>query len=183
MMKRSKGPVILLVSLSLVLFFILGVRYGQRVEKQNKEVETLLKTSPPISPQPTVVTSFKKYESAGCNLEFVYPASYTLLKEQDESVSFSTNREDAGLAFSCEKDNPFSKLQTDKVATEEVQFQQKPLQAKSALLNGQKYLFFSLRNPVSAKDVYFIVEENLYPLIEGSLKFRNIPFKSKPGVF
>ncbi len=169
-----KGPVILLVVLSLILFFILGVRYGQRVEKTNKEIAQLLKITPAQKPSPTKPVSYLTYANSTCDLEFVYPSNYKILKEQNESASFSINNKDAAFAFSCEETNPFEILETEKVATEEVQFQNKPLQVKSTQKNGQKYLFFSLRNPVNSKTVYFIAEEPLYPLIEASLEFKNI---------
>src|SRR3989344_2576673 len=97
-----KGPYILLVVLLLILFFILGVRYGQRVEKANKEIAQLLKITPLQQPSPTKPVSYLNYTNAACDLEFVYPSNYKILKEQVESASFSSNKKDAVFAFSCE---------------------------------------------------------------------------------
>lgn len=47
---------IFLFSLFIVLIFILGVRYGQKVEKNNKVVDYILKISPypTYTPYPTI---------------------------------------------------------------------------------------------------------------------------------
>jgi len=51
-------PYLFLFSLVVILAFILGVRYGQRIEKNNKVVDYLLSitplpSSPPNTPAPT----------------------------------------------------------------------------------------------------------------------------------
>lgn len=171
-MEVRKGPYILLIILLLILFFILGVRYGQRVERANKEIAQILKITPVKKPSPTKPIAYLTYINATCGLEFVYPSNLKVLKEQEESASLSSNGQVAALAFSCEKTNPFEKLETEKVATEEIQFQKQSIQAKSTQKDGQKYLFFSLKNPINAKAVYFIVEENLYPLLASTLNFK-----------
>lgn len=53
-------PYLLLFFLIIILIFILGVRYGQRVEKNNKVVDYLLNLpSPttPITPTPLITPS------------------------------------------------------------------------------------------------------------------------------
>lgn len=61
--------------LLLVLFFILGIRYGQYVEKQNKVIDYLLKITPTklptITPFPTI--AYTEYKSRRWGLKFVYP--------------------------------------------------------------------------------------------------------------
>jgi hypothetical protein len=51
----KKTPYFFILFLVLILIFILGVRYGQKIEKNNKIVDYILKISPyPIaSPKPT----------------------------------------------------------------------------------------------------------------------------------
>jgi len=74
---------LLLFLLVLVLTFILGVRYGQRVEKANKVINYLLSitpTNPPAGgPSPT---SFKyaTSESKIWKIKYTYP-SYLKIKE------------------------------------------------------------------------------------------------------
>ena len=49
-----KKPLLFLFALLILLAFILGVRYGQRVEKNNKVVDYLLSITPiPLSPSPS----------------------------------------------------------------------------------------------------------------------------------
>lgn len=60
--------------LIVVLFFILGIRYGQRVEKNNKLVDYLLSLpspTPKISPTPLI---YKDYKSKRWGLKFTFPA-------------------------------------------------------------------------------------------------------------
>ncbi|MFA6081330.1 MAG: hypothetical protein WC741_02895 [Patescibacteria group bacterium] len=64
---------IFLVVLLLILFFIFGVRYGQKVEKNNKVVDFVLSitpTPPPPTPTPIKYTEFK---SKKWGLKFTFP--------------------------------------------------------------------------------------------------------------
>ncbi len=90
-MRSRFGPYFLLTILAVLLFFILGVRYGQRVEKENKKINYILSLTPTKSPTPTkeaspsaIPSGFKKFLDKECGVEFLYP----------ESALFS---------FSCEK--------------------------------------------------------------------------------
>jgi len=49
---KTKSYVFLYVMI-LILIFILGVRYGQRVEKNNKVIDYLLSITPSLLPTPT----------------------------------------------------------------------------------------------------------------------------------
>jgi len=68
-----KKPIILILLLIIVLVFILGVRYGQRVEKNNKVVDFVLSIAPTRSPTPTPLPKYKEYESKKWGLRFTYP--------------------------------------------------------------------------------------------------------------
>lgn len=60
-MKRKK-PYIFITSLLAVLFFIIGVRYGQNVERSNKKIDYLLSLTPTqtkLSPTPVKITEYK----------------------------------------------------------------------------------------------------------------------------
>ena len=70
---KIKSYVFLFV-ITLILIFILGVRYGQNVEKNNKVVNYLLSITPtPKPPTPTPV-KYKGYKSKKWGLKFTYPA-------------------------------------------------------------------------------------------------------------
>jgi hypothetical protein len=64
---------LLLILLTIVLAFVLGVRYGQRVEKTNKTIDYLLTITPtPRLPTPTPV-KYKEYKSKRWGLKFTLP--------------------------------------------------------------------------------------------------------------
>lgn len=66
-----------LVFLLLLLFFILGVRYGQYVEKKNKVIDYLLSITPTITPTkneaPSPQVKYSEYKTKRWNLRLVYP--------------------------------------------------------------------------------------------------------------
>ena len=67
--------------LIVVLFFILGVRYGQNVEKNNKVINYLLSitpTKPPPTPTPIV---YQEYKSKRWGLKFTYPAGLEIKED------------------------------------------------------------------------------------------------------
>jgi hypothetical protein len=59
--------------LIVILAFILGVRYGQKVEKNNKVVDYILKITPtaPV-PSPTPI-KYADYKSKKWGLKFTFP--------------------------------------------------------------------------------------------------------------
>jgi len=71
---KTKSYIFLFVLL-IVLFFILGVRYGQKVEKNNKVVDYLLSIPPSPSPPPSPTISYKDYKSKRWGLKFTYPSN------------------------------------------------------------------------------------------------------------
>lgn len=74
-------PYLFLFFLVVLLTFILGVRYGQRVEKNNKVVDYLLKIPTPtikISPTPPI---YKEYKSKKWGLIFTYPANLEIKED------------------------------------------------------------------------------------------------------
>ena len=65
---------IFIIVLIIILAFILGVRYGQKVEKNNKVVDYILKITPTIPvPSPTPI-KYINYKSKKWGLRFTFPA-------------------------------------------------------------------------------------------------------------
>jgi len=67
---------VLIVVLLLILFFILGVRYGQKVEKANKVIDFLVSITPTPKPTKTPTPTpliFEEYKSKRWGLRFRYP--------------------------------------------------------------------------------------------------------------
>lgn len=76
---------IFLVILVVILFFILGVRYGQKVEKNNKIVDYFLKITPTKSvPSPTQI-KYVDYKSKKWGLKFTYPANLEIKEDATSS--------------------------------------------------------------------------------------------------
>lgn len=72
---HKKGPYILLGTLTIVLIFIVGVRYGQHVEKTNKVINYVLSITPSptmksVTPTPVV---YQNYKSKKWGLTFTFP--------------------------------------------------------------------------------------------------------------
>lgn len=66
-------PYLFLFFLIVILVFILGVRYGQRVEKNNKTIDYLLKLPTPTAPVTPTPPSYIEYKSKKWGLKFTYP--------------------------------------------------------------------------------------------------------------
>jgi len=70
-----------LIFLFIILVFILGVRHGQRVEKNNKVVDYLLKITPTLpAPSPTPI-KYVNYKSKKWGLKFTYPAGLEIKED------------------------------------------------------------------------------------------------------
>jgi len=73
-------PYLFLLTLFIVLVFIVGVRYGQYVEKTNKIINYTLSITPTKPPTPTPTWVFEEYKSKKWGVKFSYP-SFLEIKE------------------------------------------------------------------------------------------------------
>lgn len=98
---QRRGPYFLITALLLILFFIVGIRYGQRIEKTNTEVSLLRLTTTP-SPSPSIdLSDFEKYESKLCDLEFLYPSKLDIINETTASSELVSEK-DIVFSFLCD---------------------------------------------------------------------------------
>ena len=99
----QKTPLILLLSLTAVLIFIVGIRYGQHVESTNKQNAYNFKLATQVTPttQPNQI-KYITYSHKQCKVEFVIPDSLKKLKESTVSASFKGDMGE-NLSFSCDK--------------------------------------------------------------------------------
>ncbi len=74
-------PFLFIFFLILVLAFVLGFRYGQRVEKNNKAVDFMLSITPTRSPSPTPPIQYKDFKSKKWGLKFTYPANLEIKED------------------------------------------------------------------------------------------------------
>lgn len=64
-----------------ILIFILGVRYGQNVEKNNKVINYLLSITPTSLPPTPIPVKYKDYKSKKWGLKFTYPAGLEIKED------------------------------------------------------------------------------------------------------
>jgi hypothetical protein len=141
-----KKSIIFLLVLGFVLIFILGVRYGQRVEKTNKAVNFMLSLPPTKSPPPTTPPlEFKTYISKDCGISFLYPNIMTVKKETSSSATIKDGKE--FISFDCGKT------------------------AISEPTVSSQYLVVIKTNPKNSKKIFFILGKSLQPLLEKSLEY------------
>lgn len=174
-MKLKKGSIFFLTVLFIILVFIVGVRYGQRVEKTNKIIDILVSIPPSPTLQPTQPpVNFKKYTNKSCGVSFLYLTQFEKLQESSDSASIGDiNR---SIAFLCNKNedknyNLISNLNNPETATAEITFQKKKIEGKSLSAGAEDMYIFSLKNPFNGKTIYFGVSKSLYPLFEKSVEF------------
>ncbi|MBI4225937.1 hypothetical protein HY612_02385 [Candidatus Roizmanbacteria bacterium] len=175
-MRLKKKSLIFLLILFIILIFIIGVRYGQRVEKTNKIVDYLISLPPTQTPQPTQKPlEFKTYTNKLCAIEFTYPSNFAKLEESSKSARFSDGIQP--LTFDCNEDNKIKRIfENPQNATAEAKFKNKSILIKIKpeirLIVGLKPIWvFKLVNPLNKKNIYFEISQPLYPLLEKSLEF------------
>lgn len=146
---KKKGPWIVLLILFLILIFVVGVRYGQQVEKANKVIDFVisLTPSPPTQTPTPAPIEYKTYIGKQCATQFLYPSYIKLIKEASDSARFEQNNE-VKIQYSCALKDP-------KYATD-----------SAALVNKSFY------NSLTGRTVYFNLEKGLLPLIERSITFK-----------
>jgi hypothetical protein len=163
---QKKGPALLIVALIVILVFILGVRYGQRVEKTNKNIEALL-TLGPTKPQPTQsAVGYETYDGTACGAQFLYPDDLRVENESSQSANITGG--DQRITFSCGATNPFlALLEGQKVASDELTLLNRVVPVQLAGAD----VYFTLTNNLTGRQVYFVVTKALIPLFNTSLEF------------
>lgn len=163
MTHRKTTPYFFLGFLLLILLFIVGVRYGQHVEKTNKLTSYLVSIAPSATPAPsTVPLAFKTYKHTPCGVQFLLPSSFTTVKEGTEGAML----QDAGtikVSFECQKKPSV----TQPTTSQTISFQKKMIPVSEM----NSFYVFTLRNPYNNLPVVFSVEKALFPLLEKSFEF------------
>jgi len=162
MTHRKTTPYFFLGFLLLVLFFIVGVRYGQQVERTNKLMSYLVSMAPSATRAPsTVPLAFKTYKHSPCGVQFLLPTSFTTVKEGSEGAML----QDAGtikVSFECQKQT----AAVQPTSSQSISFQKKMIPVKEV----NSLYVFTLGNPYNNRLVEFSVEKTFFPLLEKSLE-------------
>lgn len=169
MPKKKNGPFLLIAILILIVFFTLGVKLGQRVEKTNKTINYILSLTPsPSLPTPTITPQtlgFSNYSNKYCGIKFLYPTDLKI-DESSSSASFKKNTD--LLTINC---GTLEKIDDVNIATAEVTFKNKKIQVKKNTDDDNIYFIFNIKNPHNAKTISVKISENLYPLFENTMQF------------
>ncbi|OGK23894.1 hypothetical protein A3A46_01005 [Candidatus Roizmanbacteria bacterium RIFCSPLOWO2_01_FULL_37_13] len=176
-MKLKKGSIIFLSILFVILIFIVGVRYGQRVEKTNKITDYIISIlpSPTLQPTPTEKPlEFKTYKHTGCKIQFLYPSNFKISIESSDSARLETAAQ--SIYFNCSKESSKSFQNEPKLATEEVKIKEESIKAKikpdlRTIEKASPTLLFNLINPRTNKNIFFEISQSLLLLFEKSLEF------------
>ena len=137
-MPTKISPYIFLAILTIILIFIIGVRYGQKVEQTNKIVNYLISLPPtkaPVTPAPVAFTAF---ENKYCGIRFLTPST---LKIQYESTSSAKFNEAGKMTFQFDCRPGIGLEDDEKNATAEIKFQNKKILGKKYL---HSMIFLSL---------------------------------------
>ncbi len=160
-------PYAFLVVLFLIAVFILGVKYGKRVEQADKTIKYTLSippTQPPVSPTPL---KYMTYSSKACGVQFLYPS---FLKSTGETSMSATLKQNSSsmIVISCEKTSDIAKMLKDpKIATAEVTLKNRKIQTKKV---GDT-LYFQTTNPYHGTSINVSITQDLYPLFANTLQF------------
>jgi len=100
---KNKAPILVLSVLTIILVFIVGIRYGQHVESTNKQNAYNFNLATKIVPTtPPKQVEFVTYSHKQCKVEFVIPDSLKKINESSDSASFKGSSGE-NLSFSCDK--------------------------------------------------------------------------------
>lgn len=142
----KKKPYIFLFVLFVILFFIIGVRYGQKVEQANKTISSYLSLPPTKPIEPTRSSEFETYSHKACGISFLHPAWLTKSAETTTSAQFS------------EKGKVILSLTCDKKSVP-------PPSTKPDMT------FFQKIDNTGKKTISFTLEKSILPLIEKTIEF------------
>lgn len=130
MQQKKILPPLLIITLICIVLFISGIRYGQNVERKNKEIAVQLSLTPRFSPTPYIepTVEFQTFRHDGCKLEFVQPSFLRVKNVTTNSaqlVSYNQGNE-YSIKLDCSDNKKTLNEYDQKIGT------------SSALVNNQK---------------------------------------------
>lgn len=162
-MSKKTLPYVFLAFLFAVLLFILGVRYGQRIEQVNKTIDYIVKMPPSPTVYPTVKpVAFSEYSHKGCSLSFLVPNTLEKIKESSNSAVFAGMDKKLEIAFSCEK-IPFIQSKSERIINLNKTIRSFEKETKDT----HSYRFY---HPITGAVVNLTVSKQYLPLIKKGLE-------------
>ncbi|QQS44607.1 hypothetical protein IPM65_03340 [Candidatus Roizmanbacteria bacterium] len=119
----KKGPLILLGVLITILFFILGMQFGKRVQTADEALQLLLTIAPspsilPVTQKP--IPSFRLFDSTTCGFSMLYPESLSTKKISSNSGAFIDETSNSVMSFTCNEEMPVVSEATSSVTLDDV---------------------------------------------------------------
>lgn len=162
-MKR-KLPFYFLGALFILLVFMIGLRYGQQVERVNKITSYLISIPPSPTKTPTLPPfSLIAYHHKNCDVSFSFPNSFHIEKETSMSANLVEGKT-THLTLSCDPKTIIPAQDELKTATDELKLQEKAMKYISL---GDNTRFVYTKNK---KNILFTVSSIYLPLFEKSIE-------------
>lgn len=162
----------LIFSLIAVLMFIVGFRYGRKVD-------TVEKTYVPPTPRPEATWTpfptptafnqeFSNFIHKGCGISFVLPKNYEEQKKSSDEARMKIQNEEILVSCNKKKVTEIRLALTDSQEQSAEQLGSQKVSIYSAPGNKDRWVAF---NNVNQKYVYFLTPKSLTPLIIKTLGF------------
>lgn len=170
---KKKGPFVLLLLLVIVIVFVLGLRYGQSVEKVNKKIDAYISLMPQLTVSPAIIPTigFQSFILKECGVSLLLPSGFAPLNNESTTEATFNNGNLQQIQIYCTKpaivDTLFSFV-TEKTATAEVKMVNQTVISHTT--NDQ--ISFILKNPGTGKKVFMNIPVNLLPLFQQSVAWK-----------
>lgn len=156
------------------------MRYGQRVERTNKNIDSMFKTTPQqitATPIPLIdLISFTTFIHKGCGVKVLYPNKLSVITESTNEAKLGLASESPSILLSC---NPSKSLLLSLVNRENtiVSTQSAQLAGTGATyykhkkINGITQISILTRHPQKGTYILLTVDERIIPLVQETLEF------------
>ncbi len=176
MIRKKQTPYIFLLALIFIIVFIVGIKYGKKVEQTDKTIHYLVnqKPTPSLAPiiQPTI--TYLNFQHKECGVSFLYPSYIEVINQSSSAAKIGT-KSMINISLDCSKNPASSSAQLDtdeKTATQSITLANKKIIAQKKLIKIDKEtiekLDFTIKNDKNNTDVIFSIDSRLFPLIEKS---------------
>jgi hypothetical protein len=172
MKKRRKTPYIFIALLIAIIIFIVGTRYGQKVEKTNKTINYLLSITPTkiITPSAAPTISYNLYTHEGCNISFLKP-SYLAIKKETSTSAFLISDKKEKIEFNCSIDKKDLLKVDQKIATNSVDLNNKKYAGVKTSQEKNTITNIVILSPDKKETVNVSSNNNLFSIIEQTFNF------------
>jgi hypothetical protein len=172
-MNKKVTPYLFLGILLLILIFILGVKYGKKVEVTNRELKFIhgLTLTPTPSPIPTKPVAFSMYTNKECGIQFLYTKELLVNEASFEAHFKETGTQSDLIYINCAKTSILPKLiEENKLATQEMKLKNQTIKTYVKGTDAEK-VTFQVKNPSNGKLITVVIDKNLYPLFENTVQY------------